>query len=662
MANILLVDADAQLREWCRMHLSTQGHTVKALQDARQVYEVLRGDSMPDLALISTSLDAGSAWALTAAIRSNVRTSATPILFMVPEGDQAALAQAGAIDADGILVKPFGRPALIEAVETRLGLRSLGGTEKANFRNALSTDSWSPPPGSSALLMETKAASVLVVVLRNLVSLARSLRGRSLDALLQRFLTEARDAITTQGGWVVRMDATGLLAVFEKGPHEERSHASHAIEAALLVVLATRRVKRWAESTLSEASTPNLSVGCGVHSGDVVVARLSMGGQVTPSIAGQTVDVANRLNGRAKGLGWSIAVTETSALLAESRFEFRRRATLTDTDHDVTIPIVEAAGFNPAAALPGELPIMAEVREAVLANTVMARLAGDVDPYTADQTVVINAASIVDRIMPKLPDRRIARRLGQGEQVTTYMTLHVPSDREEAVKTVQLAQVSPEFVEGYLDIYRRIEGIGQRNVVAVYEIGRTNDIAFVATEWLPGSSLADMIRKKMSIGVALNQLVQMCLAIDSIHDLGMYHGALRAEHFLLRDERVIVLTDFNASARVYATLSESEDAEKRAPEEEFAAGVRSDLRALGLILLAMLTHDTSLAESALSGNVPSATLREASRLPLQLSPLQPCLDGLLGVGVGEPFQRAQESLAELVAVKDLWSRPVFSGN
>ncbi len=661
MANILLVDADAQTREWCRLHLSTQGHTVRALEDPRLAFEVLR-EQTPDLALISTGLAGGAAWALTAGIRSNPRTAATPILFLVPANDPVGLAQATAIDADSILTKPLSRPNLITAVESRLGVRSASGGERSGgLRVTLANESWAPSAGSPALLMETKSATVLIVVLRNLVSLARSLRGRSLDALLQRFLSESREAISAQGGWVVRMDATGLVALFENSPHEETSHASHAIEAALLVVLATRRVKRWAESTLAETSTPNLSVGCGVHSGDVVVARLSMGGQLTPSIAGQTVDIASRLNGRAKGLGWSVAVSETSALLAESRFEFRRRATLTDTDHDVSIPIVEAAGFNPSSALPGELPLMAEVREAMVANTVMARLAGDVDPFTADQTVVINAASLVDRIMPKLPDRRIARRLGQGEQITTYMTLHVPSDREEAVKTVPLAQMSPEFVDQYLDIYRRLSAISQRNVVAILEVGKTTDVAFVATEWLPGPSLADMVRKKMSIGVALNLLVQMCLAIDAIHEIGMHHGALRAEHFLFRDERVIALVDFNASARVYRSLSESQDADASDdPTESHSTGVRADMRALGLILLAMLSDDGTLSERALAGNVPA--LEEVSHLPLQLSSLQPCLDGLLGTGRGKPFRRARESLSELVAVKELWSRPVFSSS
>ncbi len=655
MANILVVDADAQLREWCRMHLATHGHVVRALGDPRKALEALQ-EQAPELVMLATDLENGGAWALAAGIRSNARTAATQILFIVPAGDAAAQAQAAAIDTGETLEKPFARPMLVDAVEARLGARGADGAAQTE-RGSLATESWTPPPGSSALLMETKAASVLVVVLRNLVSLARSLRGRSLDALLQRFFTEAREAITSQGGWVVRIDATGVVALFENSPHEERSHASHAIEAALTVVLATRRVKRWAESTLGEVSTPNLSVGCGVHSGDVVVARLSLGGQLTPSIAGQTVDVANRLNGRAKGLGWSVAVSETSALLAESRFEFRRRATLTDTDHDVAIAIVEAAGFNPASALPGELPIMAEVREAMLANTVMARLAGDVDPFTADQTVVINASQMIDRMMPKLPDRRIARRLGQGEQITTYMMLHVPSDREEAVKTVPLAQLSPEFADRYLDVYLRIGTLSQRNVVGVIEIGQTAEVAFVATEWLPGLSLSDMVRKKMSIGVALNLLVQMCLAIDAIHELKIFHGALRAEHFLFRDERVVVLADFNASAHVYASLTEPHGDETT--ETQIAAGVRADLRALGLILLAMLSDDTALAEKALGGTLVS--LVEASRLPLQLSPLQPCLDGLLGVGPGKPFQRARESLTELVAVKDLWSRPVFSG-
>src|SRR5262249_34107333 len=153
---------------------------------------------------------------------------------------------------------------------------------------------------------------------------------------------------------------------------------------------------------------PDLSVGCGLHTGEVVIARFSGSGNLALTIAGQTADLAHRLDGRAKGLGWSVAASEAVLLAAGPRFHLGRRASLTDTDHAVTLSMSEVLGFNPGTARPGELPLMAEIREAVLANTMLAKLAGDVDPMTADRTIIFGSKRPAEsEPLPELPQRRV---------------------------------------------------------------------------------------------------------------------------------------------------------------------------------------------------------------------------------------------------------------
>ena len=663
MGYLLLVEANPGMRNWCRMHLSTAGHAVSAADDARQALRVAR-TRPPDLVLIATDLEGTTAYALAATLRAETRTADTPILLLAPAEDAQAIAQASAIVPGDVLTKPLTRDKLLSAVAQRLEARAPGSVSSppADVPKAAPAAVRAPPP--AILSMESKTVSLLSVTLRNLVSLARLLRGKSLDALIQRFLAQAREAVVAQGGWVVRIDATGLLAVFETSPNDRRNHASLAIEAALYVVLAARRAKRWAEATLFEPSLPTLSIGCGVHSGEVIVARLPLDGHITPSLVGVTVDIASRLNGRAKGLGWSVAVSEASALLSGSRFEFWRRASLADTDHGLTLSILECGGFNPGGVMPQDLPVTGEVREAVEANTVIAGLAGDIDPSVADRTILVRDARPVEAF-PDLPDRRIGRRLGHGSHVTTYAAVYQPTGRQEAVKTVALNQVSPKFVDHYLDTYRHIKDQQRREVVAVHEIGRTKDTVYVATELLPGPALSDVIRRRVAVGDALNLVAQMCRSLDVVHGFGMFHGALRADHFLFRDERSLVLTDFNASGRAMTLLDTAlmgadgpqVRESSRIPELDHFSGMRADLRAAGLILLAMSSADASVIEAALADNV--ANLARVSRLSTQLSSLQPLLDGLVGVDGRRAFESAAEALAALAAVEGLWSRPVF---
>jgi len=662
MQRIVLVERDPALRDWCRLHLESQRLAVSAFEDARPALEAARQDP-PDLLIIAADLPAGGAFAMAASIRSNVRTALTPILFLVPGHDSHTFAHAISIEPQGVVTKPLSRAVLLEAVASRLGDPSIlsssaGGGSARSYPGQVPVAGAGSSATSSGLLLDAREATILVVVLRNFVSLARTLSVKPLDTLLRWFLSTAREAILGQGGWIVRADATGLIVLYEDTPKPDRSHSARALESALRVVLAARRAKKWAESELPDVSVPDLSVGCGVHSGEVIIARLSGSGQSGLTIAGQTADLAYRLDGRAKGLGWSIAASESAVLTTGSRFHVGRRASVTDTDHGVTLPISEVLGFNPGTARPGELPLMAEVREAVLGNTMLARLAGDIDAFNADRTIMVSPKRPADsEVFPELPQRRVARRIRAGTLVTTYVTLHLPTDREEVVKMVRLRELPPTFVDAYLEEYRKLSGLEQRNVVTVYEVGQTQEGGYVALESLAGGELTEAIRKKLPVGHALNCLAQMCLALDAVHDLGVFHGALRAEHFLFRQDRVLVLADFNVTERVNDFLGIAYPgangvARRRQMRAVSPSGPHPDFQALGRILHAMLTGDTSIIAGTVDdwrGN----KLFNATRLPLPLSPLQPCLDGLLGLG-SHSVERAEDVLVELLAVKEVF--------
>jgi class 3 adenylate cyclase/tRNA A-37 threonylcarbamoyl transferase component Bud32 len=665
MKRILLVERDPTLRKWFRLHLTARGFTVVAFDDGRRALEAAQRE-LPDLLLIATDLPANEAFALAAGLRSNVRTSLIPILFMVPANDPVALAQAASIEPQGVVKKPLTHAVLLESVAARLGAKDPMGLHET--APAPAPRGTAPIGGAlpasvvgSGLLLDVREASVLVVMLRNFVSLARSLSAKSLDALLRQFLAAAREAVVDQDGWIVRADATGLIALFEEGPRIDRTHATRAIEAALGVVLAARRAKKWAESEAPNASMPDLSVGCGVHAGEVIIARLSGSGYLALTVAGQTAELAQRLDGRAKGLGWSLAASESAISLAGSRFHIGRRANLTDTDSDVTIPIAEVLGFNPGTAKPGELSFMAEVGEAVLANTMLARLAGDIDQHAADRTIMVSAKRRAEiESASELPQRRIEHKIGNGRFVNAYVALQVATDRKEIVKTLRLRDLPPAFIERYLDEYRKIADLDQRNVLTVLEVGQTTELAYVATEFLAGGALTDAIRKKLPVGLALSCVAQMCMGLKAIHDLGIVHGALRAQHFLFREDRVLVLADFNTSDRVSALLGlvqvPGHDIGSRGqaePGECAGAGTRADFHALGRIMHEMVTGETTLNARQIEG-VPALDLFEASRLPLPLSPLQSCLDGLLGIGADAPFECAEDVLAGLLTLNEVF--------
>ncbi len=526
-------------------------------------------------------------------------------------------------------------------------------TGQSRRRLEAATPSSSTRGTASGPLLETKQATVLVVAVRNFVSLARALNASVLDRFLSEFAAQAREAIFSSGGWIVRSDAVSMVALFEDVPDQSNPHPARALDAALGAVLASRAAKRWGESALANRASLDISVGCGVHAGEVIVARLTVGGHLAPCIAGQTPDLAQRLEGRAKGLHWSIACPEAVFSQAGTRFEIGRRSSLTDTDHDVTIPIVEVLGYAPGAARPGELARMGEVREAMFANTLLAGLAGDVDQQTADRTILVRGVRPAEAL-PSVPGRRIERRAKQSSSVDAFLAAHLQSERKELIEIVRLAAVPAAFVQAYLNEYRNLQKIEQRNIVSIYEVGQTDEAAFVALEPVAGGSLADALRRSLTIGVVLNCLAQACIALDTLHQAGIVHGDLRLEHFSFRADGALVLTDFNVTQRVSALLGlQARASARRSAPPRVELTPRADFLALGKMLHALLTGDRTLLGAKLV-TADETELERASRLPVQLSPIQPCLDGLLGVGNQVPVDQAQDVLIALMAVRDIF--------
>jgi serine/threonine-protein kinase PpkA len=213
-------------------------------------------------------------------------------------------------------------------------------------------------------------------------------------------------------------------------------------------------------------------------------------------------------------------------------------------------------------------------------------------------------------------------------------------------------------VSAYLDAYRQIASLEQRNIVGVYEVGDLPDGGYVAVEFLPGGSLLDAIRDGLPIGRALRSLAEMCLALEAVHRIGWAHGALCADHFMFRESEVTTLLDFNVTEKVVGSLGLTQEpvlgkkVDLDAASKDPTTAARADFRAVGRILHAMLTGDLGLLQS--TQEEAPADLYRATRLPLTLSALQPCLDGLLGVGSGDPTQRAEDVLVELLALKDVF--------
>jgi hypothetical protein len=152
----------------------------------------------------------------------------------------------------------------------------------------------------------------------------------------------------------------------------------------------------------------------------------------------------------------------------------------------------------------------------------------------------------------------------------------------------------------------------------------------------------------------------MSLALDAVHALDLHHGALGPQHFLFRDTGVAVMADFNITAKVLAELMPegARSASNAVPLMDSATGRRRDFKALGLMLCSLLGILPDAAEVDL--DTPPENIDRLLRMPIEITQLKPSIEGLLGIGAKPPFDRAEEVLVELLALREIFPFDVRS--
>src|SRR3954452_9703616 len=246
----------------------------------------------------------------------------------------------------------------------------------------------------------------------------------------------------------------------------------------------------------------------------------------------------------------------------------------------------------------------------------------------------------------------VEARLAHGGMSTVYVATDVRLGRRVAVRVMQPALAEdPEFVARFNREARAATRLSHPDVVAVYDQGADGAHVFLVMEYVPGSTLRDVIREKgrLSAGEAVAVMDHVLAALGAAHAAGLVHRDVKPENVLVTPDGRVKVTDFGL-ARAVAGSSVTGDsgmmfgtAAYVAPEQVTGgvADVRSDVNSAGVLLFELLTGvvpfsgDTPVAvayrhvnedvpaPSTLIGGLPpeldalvaAATSRDAGRRP-----------------------------------------------
>ena len=232
----------------------------------------------------------------------------------------------------------------------------------------------------------------------------------------------------------------------------------------------------------------------------------------------------------------------------------------------------------------------------------------------------------------KIGDIQPYAELFQGSTTTVYKGYQKSLERFVLLKVLR-----PEFSED-VEIARRFQDeakfaakVQHPNIVSIYSYGREGEHIYLATEFIEGYTLADLIaRHRIPPNIASYVLFESTKGLRAAHDKGVLHRDIKPSNILISHDGLVKVTDFGMASFVQDT-KEPEQVRGTmaylAPELLLgeAPTSASDLFSLGATLYEMLLGEPAFKGEAASQYMdrlmnydPIPLLQKEEEIPTQI--------------------------------------------
>ena len=159
----------------------------------------------------------------------------------------------------------------------------------------------------SAIEPQELEVSVLFSDIRGFSTLAERLPARDVAAVVGKHLSAMAEVVLEHGGTIDKFQGDAVMAIFG-APEPVPDHAARALGCAraMQVRQAELNAVGW------DADVPELGVGIGVNTGQVIAGTVGGGGRLEDTVVGDAVTVAQRLQSEAEA-GEIVAAAATIA-------------------------------------------------------------------------------------------------------------------------------------------------------------------------------------------------------------------------------------------------------------------------------------------------------------------------------------------------------------
>lgn len=220
-------------------------------------------------------------------------------------------------------------------------------------------------------------------------------------------------------------------------------------------------------------------------------------------------------------------------------------------------------------------------------------------------------------------------RIGGGGMALVYKARDNLLNRYVAVKVLRQQFMHDEdFIRRFNREAQAAASLSHPNIVSIYDVGQDADTHYIVMEFVDGANLNEIIRERAPLQTeeAVKIASQICDALDHAHFNQIIHRDIKPHNILIGNNGRVKVTDFGiaravTSSTITQTGSVIGSVHYFSPEHAkgVAAGEKSDIYSLGIVLYQMLTGRLPfLGESPIS--VALKHLQEPFEQPRSVNP------------------------------------------
>ena len=265
---------------------------------------------------------------------------------------------------------------------------------------------------------------------------------------------------------------------------------------------------------------------------------------------------------------------------------------------------------------------------------------------------------------------KILSIIGQGAMGVVYKAIDPMIDRTVAIKTVNLNLTRDEIEEFEARFRQEIKAAGRLNhpnIVTIYDVGRNENMAYMAMEYLDGKELKDILadgQEVPPVASTVDWIAQIAQGLEFAHENDIVHRDVKPSNIMVVRGGLAKITDFGIARMPTSAVKTMTglilgSPRYMSPEQVIGKDLdyRTDIFSLGVVLHEALTgtppfdgDNVNAIMYATVNSQPPAPSTTNRRVPAMLDLI---INKALAKTVDDRYQSMREFANDLNDVKRL---------